>query len=165
MGTFKDRHFIAENSENIEKHREEKYKLSINSTQTVTCPLNKDIKRIRLKSPENSISLEKVAEFQVISLLEEKKRDVPFYLKKWESFERTYSICCVFPGIWIRIETGVWSPPEKNKCQSLWPEVKRAAVKAITLLYVVWKIAWRPPQPNWIMQKGIGLEISPRNSN
>lgn len=81
-GHLKIDNFIAENLENIENHREEKYTLSINSTQRVTCPLYKDIKRIMLKIPEDNISLEKVAEFQVIYLQGERKRDAPFYLKK-----------------------------------------------------------------------------------
>lgn len=65
LETFKDRHFIAEILGNIENifSPEENYKLSINSTQRLIWTLYKDIKRIRLKSPEENISLEKVTQF------------------------------------------------------------------------------------------------------
>lgn len=52
MGAFKDRHFIRENLKKYRKHKEEKCKLSMNSTQRVTCTLYEDIKRIRLRIPE-----------------------------------------------------------------------------------------------------------------
>lgn len=137
LGTFKDRHFIAENLENIEKHREEKYKLSINSTQRVICPLHKDINRIRLKIPEDDISL---LNSRLFPCWGKGKEMFPSISRSEKSLKGPYDICYVFPGIWICTEeTGVWTPPEKSKCQSLWQEVKGTALEGTTLLYLVWQ--------------------------
>lgn len=63
LETFEDRYFIAEDLENIEKYPEEKYELSIKSSQRFICTLYKDIKIIGLKNSEENISLEKSVGF------------------------------------------------------------------------------------------------------
>lgn len=82
VGTFKERHFITENLKKYREAQGGKCKLSINSTQRVTSTFYEDIKRIRLRIPEGSISLVEVSEFQVIPLLGERKRGAPFYIEK-----------------------------------------------------------------------------------